>query len=188
MGTLAEYLAEKGRALTERIARISRGEAGPQKIRAKVSAEGRSGVRRIRIRDHQVLSDSPRDFAGFDLGPTSSELQLGVLGSSLTHIVLVQAAVRQVPIEEVDVEVDAVMDPRAGQTGYEQVPYAPHQIVARVTVVSTAPRADVQALFEAAEKTCPILNLLGGHAAVQTELKHIEPGSVAYVDSYAMLT
>lgn len=43
----------------------------PHKLRARTKAEERSGVRRIRIRHHQILSDSPPDFAGYDLGPAS---------------------------------------------------------------------------------------------------------------------
>jgi hypothetical protein len=39
-----------------------------------------------------VISDSEADFAGYDLGPSSPELQLGVLGSCLTHTFLIQAA------------------------------------------------------------------------------------------------
>lgn len=58
---------------------------------AKVKAKGRSGVREIRIRDFQIISDSPEDYAGYSLGPSSPELQLGVLGSCLAHITLIQA-------------------------------------------------------------------------------------------------
>ncbi len=41
------------------------------RLHAEVTAEGRSGVRRIRIRDFQVLTDSPPAMIGYDLGPSS---------------------------------------------------------------------------------------------------------------------
>ena len=99
MSTLREYLSQKRAALLAcREAAKANGQ-GSHKLQAKVTAEGRSGVRRIRIRDFQILSDSPPDFAGYNLGPGSPELQLGVLGSCLTHIFLIQAADRQVPLD-----------------------------------------------------------------------------------------
>lgn len=186
MGTLVDYLADKSRALAERLARVARGEAQPQKLQARVSAEGRSGVRRIRIRDHQVLSDSPPDFAGFDLGPSSPELQIGVLGSCVTHIVLIQAAQRQVPIERVDVEVQAVIDPRGGRPGFEQVPVEPHDIAYTVHIVSPASRETLDALFAEVERTCPILNLLRKPQSIRAELRHTAPGTLAGLEAYAL--
>jgi hypothetical protein len=77
LSTLVEYFDRKRRALVERRARIADGRLGPVSLRASATAEGRSGARRIRVRDFQVLTDSPPDFAGYDLGPSSPELQLG---------------------------------------------------------------------------------------------------------------
>lgn len=85
MSNLTEYLAQKRDALLRRKAHARSGEASPLKLQAQAHAEGRSGVRRIRIRDFQVISDSPPDFAGYDLGPSSPELLLGALSSCLTH-------------------------------------------------------------------------------------------------------
>lgn len=115
--TLNDYLAEKRGAVLARDAQIDAGTAQATALRANVSAEGRSGVRRIRIREHQVISDSPPSFAGYNLGPSSPELQLGVLGSCVTHIFLIQAAAQQVPLTSLDVEVSGVIDPRAGKPG-----------------------------------------------------------------------
>src|SRR5215210_8840944 len=117
MSSLREYLVQKRDVLLARRAKAKTEGAGPHEITANVKAEGRSGVRRIRIRDFQILSDSPPDFAGYDFGPGSPELQLGVLGSCLTHIFLIQAADRQVPLDSLEVEVAADMDYRAGRPG-----------------------------------------------------------------------
>ena len=110
---LNEYLSEKREAIIRRTAASE--SAQPTVLRASISAEGRSGVRRIRIREHQVISDSPADFAGYDLGRSSPELQLGVLGSCVTHVFLIQAAKLGVPLDALAVEVQGQLDGRAGR-------------------------------------------------------------------------
>ncbi len=111
MSTLKEYLQQKreaGLLLREKA------EQQPEynRFSAKVKAKGRSGVREIRIRDFQVISDSPEDYAGYSLGPSSPELQLGVLGSCLTHITLIQASQRGVSLDALEVEVSGTSSTR----------------------------------------------------------------------------
>jgi uncharacterized OsmC-like protein len=172
MTTLNEYLDEKRSAVLAREARITAGNANPVALQARVSAEGRSGVRRIRIRDHQIISDSPPDFAGYNLGPSSPELQLGVLGSCVTHIFLIQAAQQQVPVDSLEVEVHGKIDPRGGRPGYEDIPIYPHDIGYTVHLTSPASSAAVDALFAAVEKTCPILNLLKNPQQIKAQIVH----------------
>jgi hypothetical protein len=107
MSALNEYLGEKRQAIAARKSSIAAGEGVPMTLTARVRAEGRSGIRRIRIRDFQVISDSEADFAGYDLGPSSPELQLGVLGSCLTHTFLIQAATLGVPLDSLELEITA---------------------------------------------------------------------------------
>ena len=160
MSTLREYLGQKRAALLARREAAKANGTGPHTFQAKVTAEGRSGVRRIRIREFQIISDSGPDFAGYNLGPGSPELQLGVLGSCLTHIFLIQAADRQVPLDSLEVEVTAQQDQRAGQPGYEHIPVYPHNISYTVHIVSPASADVITALHEAVERVCPVLNLL----------------------------
>ncbi|MGO9418267.1 OsmC family protein [Roseiarcus sp.] len=160
MSTLIEYLAQKRQALLDRRRRIADGSLGPVPLKARATAEGRSGVRRIRIRDFQVVTDSPPDFAGYDLGPSSPELVLGALGSCLNHSYLIQAAALDVPIEVIEVEVEAFIDPRAGSSGYEATPVYPQNISYVVKIESPASAADIQRLRDNVETACPILNLL----------------------------
>ncbi|MDM0056645.1 OsmC family protein [Variovorax fucosicus] len=173
MSHLNDYLAEKRTAVLARNAAIDAGTAQPAQLKATVSAEGRSGVRRLRIRDHQIISDSPPDFAGYNLGPSSPELQLGVLGTCVTHIFLIHAAERQVPLESLEVEVSGIIDPRGGRPGHEQTPIWPHEIGYTVHIDSPASRADIDALFEAVERSCPILNLLRNPQTIRAEVKLI---------------
>lgn len=161
MSTLNEYLQEKKSALDARKLRLAKeNEAAPNKLKAGIRVAGRSGVREIRIRDFQVVSDSGPELAGYSLGPSSPELQLGVLGSCLSHITLIQAAERGVPLESVEVEVTGDMHPLAGKPGYEDVPVYLHNIAYTLRIESSASPKELEELHEAVEIACPILNLL----------------------------
>lgn len=166
MTTLNEYLVQKKAAVE---ARAAKAENNTEVIvhRAQVRAAGRSGVREIRIRDFQIISDSPDDFAGYNLGPSSPELQLGVLGSCLTHITLIQASIRGVSLETLEVEVTGELHPLAGKPGYEEIPVYPHNIAYTVTLGSTETDETIQALREAVERVCPIYNLLVNPQTIQ---------------------
>jgi uncharacterized OsmC-like protein len=169
MGGLAEYLDRKADALLV----LGAQPRAAQPIAATVTAEGYSGVRRIRIRDFQFLSDSPADFAGNDLGPSSPELQLGVLGSCLTHSFLIQAARLGVRLDGVTVSVSGRIDPRAGRPGHEEVPAFPHDIAYRIDIDSPATGETIRWLADQVEKSCPILNLLRAPQSLRRELHHV---------------
>jgi uncharacterized OsmC-like protein len=162
MSTFRKFLHQKRDALIERRAAAAANPDGqaPRQLAATVKAEGRSGVRRIRIRDHQILSDSGPELAGYDFGPGSPEIQVGVLGSCLTHIFEIQAAEREIWLDALEVEVHAVQDFRSGQPGFEQVPRWPHQFTYTVTIESDEPEERIRELHQAVEEVCPILNLL----------------------------
>ncbi|ROR24618.1 putative OsmC-like protein [Comamonas sp. BIGb0124] len=173
MSDLNAYLEQKRKAFHTRQERIESGQADAVQLKASVSAEGRSGVRLLRIRDHRVISDSPADFAGYDLGPSSPELQLGVLGTCVTHIFLIQAADQQVPLNNLRVDVQGTLDPRAGKPGHEHTPFWPHDIAYTVHIDSPASAAQIQQLFESVEAVCPILNLLKNPQTIRAQWVHI---------------
>lgn len=175
MTTLNEYLGQKREAVLSRRARLKKGELAPVALKANASAEGRSGIRRIRIRDFQVISDSPPDFAGYDLGPSSPELLLGALSSCLTHTYLIHAADQGVPLESLHAEVSAKIDPRGGSEGHDAIPVYPHEIAYTVTLVSPADTEAIARLSAAVEKLCPILNLLKRGNDVTGRVDHRQP-------------
>jgi uncharacterized OsmC-like protein len=160
MSNLREYLVQKRERLLAKRAAAAEKTPDPLQIAATVRVEGRSGIRRIRIRDYQVITDSATDFAGYGLGPTAPELQLGALGSCLAHSFLIQAADRQTPIDALDVEVAAEIDARAGQPGYPDITVHPRQIRYTLRVDSPASAEEIAALQAAMENACPILSLL----------------------------
>jgi uncharacterized OsmC-like protein len=158
---LREFLVEKRAALVGR----QRGD-GPREaptLRAHVRVEGGTGLRHVRVGDHrfQFLHDTPRTLAGFDLGPTVEEHQLGVMGTCLTHIFEIQAAQRRVPLDALEVEVKGTLTPRTAAQ-------APRLRDVRYTVFITSPAAsaEIDALRQAVESVCPIYNLLKDPQAI----------------------
>lgn len=170
MSNLNEYLDQKRGALAER----RKGATDDSAIVSRsirVKAEGRSGVRRIRIRDFQIVSDSPPDFAGYDLGPGSPELLLGALGSCLTHTYLIQAADLGVPLDALEVEVSAQLDPRAGLLGKGHSIF-PEGLTYTVHIESPAGTVETARLRKAVERACPVLNFLQAPRPIKGELRH----------------
>lgn len=177
MADLNDYLKQKKEALDARALRIETGALGTSRLAATARAEGRSGIRRIRIRDFQIITDSPPDFAGYDLGPSSPELQLGILASCLNHSFLIQAALLGVPVTSLEVDVHGQLDARAGRPGFEDVPVHPHEIAYTVRITSPASPDEIARLEAAVEKACPILNLLRRPQTIAGEVLHRRPAT-----------
>ncbi len=176
MTSLDEYLAHKREAILARRAGFQSGDAAAVALKASASAEGRSGVRRIKIREFQVISDSPSDFAGYDLGPSSPELLLGALSSCLTHTFLIHAADQGVSLGDVKAEVTAQIDPRGGTKGNESIPVYPYAINYKVDLLSSATSEEIARVKAAVETFCPILNLLKRGNEVTGSVTHSQPG------------
>lgn len=157
---------------------LSRSEASPQAtttLQARVTAESRSGVRRLRIRDFQFISDSERSFAGYNLGAGSWDTEVGVLGSAVATEFLFQAASSGVALDAVDVVFTSHQDegPRpAGQVSY------PRNLQYTAYIVSPASDAELEALRAKVEATSPVLNLV-------TARQDIAHGTVVHTPSPA---
>lgn len=156
MSGLREFLAEKLAAVRE----VQTRPDEPQAISAVTTVEGRSGVRRVRIRDHQVITDSGPHLAGFNLGPTAPELQLAALGSCLSHTFLIQAAMQGIQLDAVEVEVSATISPRAGQTVGDEPPVIPRELTYVARIESSASEGELEELQRAVERACPLYQLV----------------------------
>ena len=102
---------------------------------------------------------------------------LGVLGSCLTHITLIQAAEQGVSLESLDVKVTGQMHPLAGKLGYEDVPIYPYNIKYELNIISGESKETIKVLHEAVEKVCPIFNLLVNPQTIVGEVIHPGTGS-----------
>jgi uncharacterized OsmC-like protein len=170
---LEEYLVRKRAAMTAAAAGLAGGDAARETISATCTADDLSGVRRITIRDFQILSDSGPGFGGADRGPSSPELLLGVLASCLTHTYLIGAAQRGIPLREVRVRFEADNND-AGFLGLATSdPSLPFNIRGFVEVSSSAPDADLAALHAYATESCPLTRLVREPNSVTIETRSV---------------
>jgi uncharacterized OsmC-like protein len=169
---LNDYLIEMREAVRAQKKRTQEAGYPPNRYQATVTSDDRTGVRKVRIRDFQLVSDSSPASGGFDLGPTPVELLFASLGSCLVSTFLNQAANRGIPIDSVDVDVSGQTDPRASLPNYPDVPLFPHEVSFVLRVNSSASKEDIREVFEAAERFCTVSALFAKSQDVHGELIH----------------
>lgn len=154
---LRDFLVEKRAALLRR--QQEREPGGARPLSAHVRVEGGTGIRHIRTgsSNFQIIHDNPRDLAGFDLGPTVEEHQVGVMGTCLTHIFEIQAAQRQVVLDGLEIAVEGTLTPRGPDAA---APPRLRDVHYTVHITSPASPQEIDALRQAVEAVCPIYNLL----------------------------
>lgn len=119
-----------------------------------------NGVRQLTVNDkYLILHDNPAYLGGTNVGMTSIEGVLGILGTCITHISLGQAAERALDVDSISLTVQAEWDPRVGRKGFENLSIAPQNV--RYTLHVRTPENDqtVKEWIEAVEKICPMYNL-----------------------------
>ncbi len=168
MAKLDPFIERKAQAIAERQADFS---ANPGKSIATIKASswvgGVTGTRPTRMGDYTIISDSAPGLGGNSLGPTSPEMLLGALASCLVHTYLIQATLLHIPLDHVEIEVQAQLD-FAGVVGLPvELPPQMHNISYHPRVTSPASEADIQRLHEAIEPACPVLNTLRNPTSVQ---------------------
>lgn len=131
----------------------------PLPLRATVTVESRTGVRRLRIRDFQFLSDGARNTAEYNLGPGSWPTLVGVLGSAVAQEFVVQAARRGIPLDALEVVFTGRPGSGSPGAGAARVTY-PRDLTYTAHLVSPAPDAQLEDLRRAVEQASPILQLL----------------------------
>ncbi len=151
--------------------RRPKGEDWRETVEAVSVADDATGVRKLRIRDWQFVSDSGADFGGWGLGPSSPELLCGVLSTCLTHTYLIGAAWMDIPVDRVEVRVTA----ENNDAGFVDVPSddpgLPFDIVARVVLeAGDATEAQREALHRYARERCPLTALVRQQNEVRVEV------------------
>ena len=165
--TLRAHLQAKAAAIEAQRASV----AQSQVIHAKVIAESRSGVRRLRLGDDgkfQYISDSDRGFAGYDLGAGSWDSLVGTLASAVADEYLVQAAVRKLPLDSLDVVFTSIPERKSENLSY------PNNLSYVAYIDSPASDAELQALKEAVHANSSAIDLVTkaqqvSHATVEYE-------------------
>jgi uncharacterized OsmC-like protein len=110
---------------------------------------------------------------GNNAGPNPGILGRGALGSCLAVGYGMWAARLGVPIESLDVEVEADYDSRGELGVADDVPPGYLQVRYRVTVKSPAPEADVQRMLDIADKYSPYRDVYARAHDVRRETKII---------------
>jgi len=173
MPDFRSYLNDKRAAVRATRERNAAAPPAPKRVTATVAAGDGSGVRRVTVRGHRLYLDSGHELGGFDLGPSPVEALLGVLGGCLAHTVMVQASLREIPLDSVEVEVSATIDGRAGLPAFPDVPFWPTDIAYVARIASPAGEAEIRRLLEAAERVCPVTALLTQPQPVTGSLVHV---------------
>ena len=158
---LRDYLRQKARAM--RAAAAARPDAAQwrETVSATCVADDATGARKLRLRDWRITSDSGPDFGGWSLGPSSPELFCGVISTCLTHTYLIAAASLGIPLDRVEVTVDAANNDAHFLGLASDDPETPFAITARVALEAPAASAgQVAALHAYAAARCPLSKLV----------------------------
>jgi uncharacterized OsmC-like protein len=161
MSALAPYLSRKQAVLEQRQSDF---QAAPEKavvcIKASSWVAGNTGARPVRMGETLFITDSAPALAGNALGPTAPEMLLGALASCLVHTYLIQATLLQLPLDNVEVDVQGALD----MSGVVGLPYTALPQLANITysarVTSSAAPEDIERMHAAVEETCPVLNTI----------------------------
>ena len=119
-----------------------------------------NGARELTISNkYHTVHDNPAYLGGTNIGLTSRENALGVLGTCLTHISEGQAALLNLDIDSLHVRVEGEWDPRAGRKGFENEPIEPQNLRVTLYVTTPEPIATIQKWIEQTENVCPMYNV-----------------------------
>ncbi len=158
---LPAYLRQKAASMRAAAEGRSTGEEWHETVEAVCVADDATGVRKLRIRDWQFVSDSGPGFGGWSLGPSSPELLCGVVSTCLTHTYLIGAATLGIAVERLEVRVSAENNDAAFLGIATDDPPLPFNITAHVNVIAseTVPQ-DIARLHDFAATNCPLTRLV----------------------------
>lgn len=129
---------------------------------------GKSTARtKVRVRDgttceiesstKKLICDVGTDAGGNDAGPGPGILERGALGSCLAIGYATWAAYIEIPIDNIEVEIESDFDAR-GQFGIADIPSGFKELRYTVTIESSAPEEEIQELIEKADAHSPVLD------------------------------
>lgn len=101
--------------------------------------------------------DIGKSEGGNDAGPGPGILERGALGSCLAIAYSQHAALMELPIDHIEVEVESKMDAR-GMLGIDDRPPGFESLHYRVFIESPADEKDVLAVIERADRLSPVLD------------------------------
>ncbi|MDR1601168.1 MAG: OsmC family protein [Tannerella sp.] len=140
----------------------------PVTLHVRTTAEQRAGVRRIRFRGHQIISDSDYSFAGYSLGPGSPESALTVIASDIADTYVSQAALKGVRIDSLGVSIVSRPD---SVPPTERIVY-PHNLLYTIYVKSPASDEQLEELRLLTEQHSPVFNLVSTRQVIASDIDY----------------
>jgi uncharacterized OsmC-like protein len=118
----------------------------------------------------RFAADLPAKVGSDESAPTPGALGRGALASCLTIGIAAWAARLSVPLDAVEVEVQADFDAR-GELGMGDVPPGYQEVRYAVAIESPAPKAELDRLLAMVERTSPYLDIFGRPVALRRTLR-----------------
>lgn len=123
-----------------------------------------------RTRRFVLMTDAPPGLGGVDSGPAAVEGLLAALAACLTSGIAANAALFDVPIDALDIDMDADIDLR-GLFGHDKsVRNSFSDIRCTVTIQSPAPEEKVRKCKETIDRKSPVLEALTKPLNITTKL------------------
>jgi uncharacterized OsmC-like protein len=159
------------REIAERSMRLLAAKPERGHLRCATRARLVGGLRcEIEEGSWRLAADMPAKVGGDESAPTPGVLGRGALAGCLTIGIAAWAARLGVPLESVEVEVQADFDAR-GELGMGGVPPGYSEVRYVVSIESPASRDELERLIALAEGTSPYLDVFGRAITLQRALR-----------------
>jgi uncharacterized OsmC-like protein len=153
----------------------------PVRLSARVSAAGRTGIRRVNIRNFQLLSDGGLGGAESNLAAGSWPSVVGALGSAVAGDYLVQAALKGIPIDGLEVIfTSGSSQPTEAEQARGITARYPRGLAYIAFIQSSATDAQLEDLKQTVERVSPVLRLI-------QEAQPIDHGAIEHIKTPANL-
>lgn len=131
----------------------------PVQLSGTVTAIGRTGIRRLQIRNFQLLSDGGREVGESNIAAGSWPSVTGAVGSALAGDYLVQATIKGIPIDGLELIFTSKPGTAPSKTTGTQVTY-PRNLNYIVFIDSPASDAQLEDLKKTVERVSPVFHLI----------------------------
>ena len=125
---------------------------------------------KVRTASHEFTIDEPESIGGGNAGPNPVELTLAALGSCQAITYRLWSEKLGIPFDRIEIEVDGGLDVRGFFGVEDTVRPGLGKIRVNITIAGPQPPARYQALREAVDRHCPVLDMFKNTVQVNTEL------------------
>lgn len=120
-------------------------------------------------------SDEPASLVGQDLGPSATEALLYALASCLNTTFIYYAAIRDVKVEELELDLEGEIDLRGLLDKSDQVRNGYEEIRITFKIKSDAPRQQIEELIQTAQRHSPVFDMVSNKTPVSARLEFSPP-------------